>query len=37
MAKAKLKDIKWLPDVEEQDYPAAESYFSIVYTEERGS
>ncbi|HTW91666.1 MAG TPA: hypothetical protein VMH22_08150 [bacterium] len=32
MAKAKPKDIKWLPDVEEHDYPAAESYLSLIYS-----
>ena len=34
MAKAKLKEIKWLPDVEEHDYPAAESYLRILYSED---
>ena len=33
MAKSKLKQIKWFPDVEEYDYPAAESYLTILYSE----
>ncbi len=28
-------EIKWLADVEEQDYPAAESYLSIIYPTNR--
>jgi disulfide oxidoreductase YuzD len=35
MVKANQNQIKWLPDVEEQDYPAAESYLSILYSKER--
>ncbi len=35
MAKSKTKEIKWLPDVEEHDYPAAESYLRILYSEDR--
>lgn len=35
MAKPKQKEINWLPDVEEQDYPAAESYLSLMYSAER--
>jgi hypothetical protein len=35
MAKSKTKEIKWLPDVEEHDYPAAESFLRILYSEER--
>jgi len=35
MAKSKTKEIKWLPDVEEHDYPAAESYLKILYSEDR--
>jgi disulfide oxidoreductase YuzD len=31
------KEIKWLPDVEEHDYPAAESYLRIIYSEDRVS
>jgi disulfide oxidoreductase YuzD len=30
MAKDKVKEILWLPDVEEHDYPAAESYLSLL-------
>ncbi len=30
-----MKEIKWLPDVEEHDYPAAESYLRIIYSEDR--
>jgi hypothetical protein len=35
MVKGTLKEIKWLPDVEEHDYTAAESYLSLVYREDR--
>ena len=35
MAKAKVKEIQWLPDAEEHDYPAAESFLSILYSEDR--
>ncbi len=35
MAKSKLKHIEWLPDVEEHDYPAAESYLRILYNEDK--
>lgn len=28
------KEIKWFPDVEEHDYPAAESYLRILYNED---
>ena len=35
MAKPKLNRIRWLADVEEHDYPAAESYLRIIYSEER--
>lgn len=31
MAKTALNEIKWLPDVEDHVYPAAESYLSIIY------
>lgn len=34
MAKAKVDAIKWLADVEEHDYPAAESYLRIIYSED---
>lgn len=30
----KRKEIDWLPDVEEHDYPAAESYLRLLYCEE---
>ena len=35
MDKANLQEIKWLPDVEEHDYPAAESYLSILYSKDQ--
>jgi len=35
MAKKKLKDPKWLSEEEEHDYPAAESYLSLIYAEDR--
>ena len=35
MTKSKIKDIEWLPDVEENNYPAAESYLRILYSEDR--
>ena len=35
MAKSKVKEIKWIPDEEEHDYPAAESYLRILYNEDR--
>lgn len=35
MAKEKMKEIDWLPDVEEHNYPAAESYLTILYSEKR--
>ncbi len=35
MAKLTVKKITWLPDVEEHDYPAAESYLRIIYSENR--
>jgi hypothetical protein len=34
MTTSKVKDIKWLSDVEEHDYPAAESYLTILYNGE---
>jgi len=33
MPKPHSKGINWLPDVEEHDYPAAESYLRIIYPE----
>jgi len=35
MTKAKLKKIKWLFDPDERDYPAAESYLSLLYRKDR--
>jgi hypothetical protein len=32
VANAKAPEIKWLPDVEAHDYPAAESYLLIIYS-----
>jgi disulfide oxidoreductase YuzD len=37
MSKAIGVEIKWLPDVEEHDYPAAESYLRIIYSEDKVS
>jgi hypothetical protein len=35
MTKAKPKKITWLSDLETQDYPAAESYLSLLFNEEQ--
>jgi hypothetical protein len=35
MAKANIEAIHWLPDVEEHDYSAAESYLSLIYAVDR--
>jgi hypothetical protein len=35
MAKSKVKEIKWFPNMEEHDYPAAESYLNILFSEDR--
>lgn len=35
MAKSKVKEIKWLADVEEHDYPAAESYLKLIYSDDK--
>ena len=35
MTAKKVIEIIWLPDLEEQDYPAAESYLGLLYKEER--
>jgi disulfide oxidoreductase YuzD len=35
MAKLNSPKIKWLPAVEEHDYPAAASYLAIIYPEKR--
>lgn len=32
---AKIKNINWLSDVEEHDYPAAASYLSLLYSEDK--
>jgi disulfide oxidoreductase YuzD len=37
MAKSTGKLIKWLPDVGEHDYSAAESYLRIIYSEDKVS
>lgn len=37
MPKAKAHEIKWLPDAEEHDYPAAESFLRLVYREDRAA
>lgn len=33
--KAKAWEIKWLPEPEEQNYPAAESYLTLLYSARR--
>jgi hypothetical protein len=35
MSKSTPKEIKWFPDVEEHDYPAAESYLKLLYSEDK--
>jgi hypothetical protein len=35
MTKAKPKKITWLSDLETHDYPAAESYLSLLFNEEQ--
>ena len=35
MAKARPREIHWLPDVQDHDYPAAESYLSLLYSRDR--
>ena len=30
-----MKEIKWLPDVEEHDFPAAASYLGLIYGDDR--
>jgi hypothetical protein len=35
MSNGKPAAIKWLPDVEEHDYPAAASYLSLIYPQPR--
>ncbi|MFZ1377105.1 MAG: hypothetical protein WAS25_10985 [Geothrix sp.] len=34
---ADIPEILWLPDVEEHDYPAAESYLGLIYPEDRAA
>ena len=35
MTHQKTKEIKWLSNVDEHDYPAAESYLRLLYSEDR--
>ncbi|MDT4288480.1 hypothetical protein RO575_02820 [Methylomonas sp. MO1] len=35
MPKTNTTEIHWLPDVEEHDYPAAGSYLSILYSDDK--
>jgi len=35
MAKSAANEIRWFADVEEHDYPAAESYLRIIYSEDK--
>ncbi|MBI3563396.1 MAG: hypothetical protein HY080_16960 [Gammaproteobacteria bacterium] len=35
MTESKSRDIKWFSEVEEHNYPAAESYLRIIYADER--
>ena len=35
MAKDKTHAIKWLPDVEDHDYPDAESYLRLIFDDKR--
>ena len=35
MAKVNKVEIKWLPEVEEHDYPAAESYLGLLFSLDR--
>ena len=35
MAKVNVMEIKWLPEVEDHDYPAAESYLSLLFSLDR--
>lgn len=37
MAKSKVKEVKWLADVEEHDYPAAESYLRLIYSDDKAA
>ncbi len=35
MSKPKYDVIQWLSEVEEHDYPAAESYLSLIYSNDQ--
>jgi hypothetical protein len=35
MSKVKVREIKWLSDAEEHDYPAAESFLRIIYRDDK--
>ena len=35
MTQIKFKEINWFPEVAEHNYPAAESYLSLIYPESR--
>lgn len=37
MAKANQKTIKWLPNVEDHDYPAAESFLALLYSQRQAA
>jgi len=37
MANSKASEIGWLPEVEEHNYPAAQSYLSLIYAEAKVS
>lgn len=35
MSKAEPREVRWLADAQEHDYPAAESYLSLIYAEDQ--
>ncbi len=35
MATTNVQEINWLPDVEQHDYPAAESYLRLIYSDDK--
>lgn len=37
MSTSQEEAIRWLPDVEEHDYAAAQSYLSLIYNDERAA
>lgn len=37
MATRPVKAIRWLPDADKHDFPAAESYLRLIYTEKRAA